>query len=75
MVVKQEQKDILRKYIENIDEIMNKEDVDELLDKIDDVIIYNLDENNEPDEIGFELQRVYDQIHYQNKIRGAGFRI
>ncbi len=75
MVVKQEQKDILRKYIENIDEIMNKEDVDELLDKIDDVILYNLDENDELDEIGFEMQRVYDQIYHQNKIQGAGFRI
>ena len=34
---------------------------------IDDAIVDNiLDHNDEPDEIGIKLQRIYDQIYNQN---------
>lgn len=61
-----EQKQIVSEYIDNFSELIKEGDVNKLLLSIDDVIIYNLDENDEPDEIGIKLQRIYDQIYNQN---------
>ena len=39
----------------------------EVLDAIDDVIVSNiLGNNDEPDEEGIRLQRIYDDIFYEN---------
>lgn len=67
IVIKSNQVKKLKPYIENIEKIIEEDDVQEVLDAIDDVIVDHILENNdEPDAIGIELQRVYDQIYNQN---------
>lgn len=61
-----EQMKRLKKEIPNIDEIIKSDDVNDLLLTIDDAILDNLDEDDEPTEKGIELQRIYDQIFNQN---------
>lgn len=62
-----EQMKILKSSISNLDELLKSENVDSLLLNIDDLIIYNLDENDEPDELGRQLQQIYDEIFIQNQ--------
>lgn len=67
MVIKDNQIQILKPYIKNIDELVQTSSVQEVLDAIDDVIVDNiLGNNDEPDEEGIKLQRVYDEIYIQN---------
>lgn len=67
MIVKDEQIEKLKPHIENIEDLIAEGDVQVVLDAIDDVIVDNiLGNNDEPDEEGINLQRIYDQIFYQN---------
>ncbi len=67
MIIKDEQIEILKPYIENIDELVQNGSVQEVLDAIDDVIVDNiLGNDDEPDEEGIKLQKVYDEIYNQN---------
>jgi hypothetical protein len=67
MVIKDNQIQILKPYIKNIDELVQTSSAQEVLDAIDDVIVDNiLGNNDEPDEEGINLQRVYDEIYIQN---------
>ena len=67
MIVKVEQIEILKSYIGNIEELIETGDVQEVLDTIDDVIVDNILANNdEPDEDGIKLQKIYDEIFYKN---------
>lgn len=67
MIVKDEQIEILKPYIENIDELVQNGSVQEVLDAIDDAIVDNiLGNDDEPDEEGIKLQKVYDEIYNQN---------
>lgn len=67
MIVKKEQIEILKSYILNIDELILNDNVQKLLDAIDDVIVDNILRNNdEPDKEGIKLQKIYDEIFYQN---------
>ena len=67
MVVTNEQRDKLKKYIFNVDDFIERNDVQDLLDEIDNVIVDNiLGNNDEPDGEGIMLQRIYDQIFIQN---------
>lgn len=67
MIIKDEQINILEPYIENIDELVQNGSVQEVLDAIDDVIVDNiLGNDDEPDEEGIKLQKVYDGIYNQN---------
>lgn len=67
MIIKDEQIEILKPYIENIDELVQNDSVQEVLDAIDDVIVDNiLGNDDEPDEEGIKLQKVYDEIYNQN---------
>ena len=62
-----EQKGKLKQYIENIDELIQGDDVNDLLLAIDDVIVNNiLGNDDEPNEVGIEIQKIYDQIFDQN---------
>lgn len=65
-----EQKQFLKKYVTNIDELIDADDLGELLSAIDDAIVDNIMNNktepNEPDEIGIKIQQIYDQIYNQN---------
>ncbi len=57
----------LKPYIENIENLVSDGDVQKLLDAIDDVIVDNILANDdEPDEEGIKLQKIYDEIFNQN---------
>lgn len=60
----EKQKEILRKY--NIDYLKYKE-INELLDEINDKMISYVDYKDEPLEEFLELEKVYDEIFYQNE--------
>ena len=67
MIIKTEQIEMLKPYIENIEDLIAEGDVQVVLDAIDDVIVDNiLGNDDEPDEEGIKLQKVYDEIFYQN---------
>lgn len=67
MYVTREQIETLTPYIVDIEELIAKGNVQAVLDAIDDVIVNNiLGNNDEPDEDGIKLQRIYDQIFNQN---------
>jgi hypothetical protein len=67
MIITEQQIKELEVYIKNIKELVQKGDVQEVLDAIDDVIVSNiLGNNDEPDEEGIRLQRIYDDIFYEN---------
>ena len=67
MLIKIEQIEVLRLYIENIDDLIAKGDVQVVLDAIDDVIVNNILENgDEPNDEGIKLQKIYDEIFNQN---------
>ena len=67
MIVNDEQIEILKPYIENIEDLISNDNLEELLEAIDDAIVDNiLTNNDEPDEEGIKIQRIYDQIYNQN---------
>ena len=67
MIVKTEQIKELKPYIENIEDLIAEGDVQVVLDAIDYVIVDNiLGNNDEPDNEGIKLQKIYDQIFNQN---------
>lgn len=67
MIIKAEQLEVLKQYIENIEELIAEDDIQLVLDSIDDVIVDNiLGNNDEPDNEGIKLQRIYDEIFAQN---------
>lgn len=67
MIVKAEQIEALKPYIEDIEALVTLGDVQAVLDTIDDVIVDNILANNdEPDYEGIKLQKIYDEIFNQN---------
>lgn len=67
IIITERQKEYLKSYIVNLDDLIEKDDIQLLLDTIDDEIVDNiLGNNDEPDEKGIELQKIYDQIYNQN---------
>ena len=67
MIVKAEQIEALKPYIESIEDLIAGDNVQEVLDAIDDVIVGNILANHdEPDDEGIKLQKIYDEIFYQN---------
>lgn len=67
MIVKAEQIEVLKPYIENIEDLIAEGDVQAVLDAIDDVIVDNiLGNDDEPDDEGIKLQKIYDEIFDQN---------
>lgn len=64
MKITEEQKSILKKYNISYENFI---DIDDLLDKIDEVMMDNyLDEDDEPLPDFLILQKVYDGIYYNN---------
>lgn len=58
---------ILKQYFNNLDELLVKDDIQVFLDRIDEIIVDNIINNDdEPNEDGIILQRIYDQIFNQN---------
>ena len=67
MIVNTEQIKILKTYIESIEDLIVEGDVQAVLDAIDDVIVDNiLGNNDEPDDEGIKLQKIYDEIFDKN---------
>ena len=67
MIVKAEQIEVLKPYIENIEDLVESDDVQAVLDAIDDVIVDNILANNdEPDDEAIKLQKIYDEIFNEN---------
>lgn len=67
VIITEEQIKKLRPYIKNLDELIAKEDDEELLLALDEVIVDNIMANDEePDAEGIKLQLIYDQIFNQN---------
>lgn len=65
--ISEEQKNYLIEQAVDIEDALKRQDLGELLLAIDDAIVDNIvDHNDEPDEIGIRLQRIYDQIYHQN---------
>lgn len=61
------QKEYLESQSVDIKAALEADDLDALLDIIDDAIVENIvTHDDEPDETGIALQRVYDQIYNQN---------
>jgi hypothetical protein len=52
----------------DISKPMQNDDVEKVLEIIDDAIVHNIvDNNDEPDETGIYLQRIYDRIKADNR--------
>ena len=67
MIVTAKQIEVLKLYIPNIEKTIATDNVQLVLDEIDDIIINNiLENNNEPNNEGVMLQKVYDEIFDQN---------
>ena len=65
--ITEDQKQYLKKQNVDICSALENDDLGELLLVIDDAIVDNIvDHNDEPDEIGIKLQRIYDQVYNQN---------
>lgn len=65
--ITEEQKKYLRERSVDITDALENDDLGELLLVIDDAILDNIvDHNDEPDEIGVKLQKIYDQVYNQN---------
>ena len=69
VIITVEQIEALRPYIEDIENLISADDVDVLLDAVDDVVVDNIvSHNDEPDEEGRRIQRIYDDIAAQNHV-------
>lgn len=67
MIVKAEQIEVLKTYIENIEDLIVGGNLQIVLDAIDDVIVDNiLGNDDEPDDERIKLQKIYDEIFNQN---------
>ena len=66
--ISDEDKEFLKKHINNVDELVQKDSVMPLLDEIDDIIMYK---GFEPDfdtlnKFGLKAQYIRDTIYYDN---------
>lgn len=67
MKIKDEQLEVLKPHIDDIEELVLSGSVWAVLDAIDNAIVDNILANHdEPDEEGIKLQRIYDEIYNQN---------
>ncbi len=65
--ITEEQKKYLLEQSVDVNDALENNDLGALLLVIDDAIVDNIvDHDDEPDEIGINLQRIYDQIYNQN---------
>lgn len=68
MILKEEQKEQIIKYVPNGEKLIEGEDLEELLMAIDNVIIgKGMNQNYQINKLGVELQNLYDDIYYQNE--------
>ena len=69
MFITAKQIEIIKLYIQDIENMIAAGDVQQVLDAINDLILDNiLGNNDEPDKEGIMLQKLYDEIYNQNQI-------
>jgi hypothetical protein len=66
VIISDRAKEMLAKYITNLDEVIFSDDINDLLLEIDDVIIRTFDAKGNPSKEGIELQKLYDEIYANN---------
>lgn len=68
MIVTKEQIDRLKQYAPETLKFIEEDNLGEFLTVLDDYIVDDMmkHEDNEPREIGIELQKIYDQVYNQN---------
>lgn len=65
--ISNEQKDLLVQYLPDAEKMIIEGDIDAVLDRLDDKITeIGFDREYELNEIGLQLQRLYDQLYNQN---------
>lgn len=68
MRITDKQKEVLIKYVDNAEALIEGGDLEALLLELDDTIIdKGLDENYNSTSLGVTLQKLYDAIYIQNK--------
>lgn len=68
VIISKEDIEYLKDNCINISTPMQNDDVEKVLEIIDDAIVDNIvDNNDEPDDIGIYLQRIYDRIKADNR--------
>lgn len=68
MVITEEQMDRIKLYAPETLSFIEEDNLGEFLTMLDDYIVEDImnHEDNEPEEIGIELQKIYDQVYNQN---------
>lgn len=68
MIITEEQIDRLKQYAPETLRFIEEDNLGEFLTTLDDYIVEDImnHEDNEPGEIGIELQKIYDQVYKQN---------
>lgn len=65
IIITEQQKAYLKEQSVPFEDALAEDDIDALLEIIDDAIVENIVTNNDDtDEIGIMLQRIYDQIRF-----------
>lgn len=68
MVITEEQMDRLKQYAPETLRFIEEDNLGGFLTTLDDYIVEDImnHEDNEPGEIGIDLQKIYDQVYNQN---------
>lgn len=68
MIISEKQIEFLKEYVKNLDLLIEKDDVNDVLDKIDTLIIVKGMTKDQEwlTPFGLELQKLYDDIYNQN---------
>ena len=67
MILTSEQTEFLKKNIEGFEKFLESDDVDGLLDAISDYqLMVGFQKNDEPNELGLKIERIYDEVLSQN---------
>ncbi len=67
MILTNEQTEFLKKNIDGFDKFLESDDVDGLLDSISDYQLkVGFQRNDEPNELGLRIERIYDEVLSQN---------
>lgn len=69
IIITEQQKAYLKERSVPFEDALAADDLDALLEIIDDAVVENIvTHNDEPDEVGIQLQRIYDQIRFVQNV-------
>lgn len=66
MILSEDDKKFLLKNVPEASSLIEEDEIDELLDAINDFIIFGMDDDGNPDNLGREAQKVFDRIFSEN---------